>query len=107
MRRAALTTSSSTHHFRVLALLLGAALAASLLALVAGTKPVAAAFPGTPNAIAFVKYRSNAQVFRMGSDGFGSTPIAEAGERSLHPAWSSDGKKIAFTSVAHTMIHNR
>jgi Tol biopolymer transport system component len=92
--------TSNTNRFG--AVILAAALAAGLLvALVAGTpREAEAAFPGTPNAIAFVKYGSDARVFRMGSDGFGPAPIAEAGERSFDPAWSSDGNKIAFTSAA-------
>ena len=101
MRRAVMTTSSSTKHFRVLALLLGVALAASLLVLVAGTKPAEAAFPGTNGKIVFANYRDDdeGEIYVMNPNGTGNTRLTNnPASGDSDPALSPDGKKIAFTS---------
>ena len=96
-----MTTSSSTNRLRALALLLGVALAVSLLVLVAGTKPAKAAFPGTNGKIAFANYRDDdsGEIYMMNPNGTGKTRLTNnpaAGDS--HPALSPDEKKIAFTS---------
>ncbi len=79
MRRA---MSRTTGRFG--ALILGAALAASLLVLVAGTKPAEAAFPGSNGKIVFASDRSivagdpsssDSEIFTMNPDGTGLTQL--------------------------------
>ena len=98
-----MTTSTSTGRFG--ALILGAALAAGLLlALVAGTKPAEAAFPGTNGKIAFTVYGQHGggsfhkEVYAMNPDGTGLTQLTNNPAEDYAPAFSADGKKIAFTS---------
>jgi Tol biopolymer transport system component len=99
MRRALMTTSGSTHRFRVLALLLGAALAVGLLLLV-DTRPAGAAFPGTNGKIAFENYQADdeAEIFVMNPNGTGKTRLTNNPASDRYPDLSPDGKKIAFTS---------
>jgi Tol biopolymer transport system component len=92
---------------RFTVLLVGAAMAALMLALALSAERARAAFPGTPNAIAFTSDAgalSVGQIHRMGSDGFGVTRLSEhpdASGGSFGPAFSADGFKIAFTGTAN------
>lgn len=79
--------------------LVAAALALSLLML-AGTKRAEAAFPGSAGDIAFHTTRDgNFQVYRMGADGFGPTRLTDTAARNQQPAWSPDGRKVAFVNI--------
>lgn len=79
--------------------LTAAALALSLLML-AGTKRADAAFPGSAGDLAFHTTRDgNFQVYRIGADGFSPTRLSDTAERNLLPAWSSDGRKVAFVNI--------
>lgn len=109
MRRATISRIRS-HHFRALALLLAAALAAGLLAL-AGTKPAEAAFPEVNGQIAFSSTRhGNHEIYAMQSNVFDPSsgkPSPSSGKpirltnnpaNDYLPTYSADGKEIAFVS---------
>jgi Tol biopolymer transport system component len=100
----------NTPHFSLralLALLLAAALAVGVLALV-GTKPAEAAFPGANGKIAFVSDRTTGpgvvnptgdpEIFTMNPNGTGLLQATFNTTVDYGPAWSPDGKKIAFAS---------
>jgi Tol biopolymer transport system component len=96
-----MTLSNTIDRFGTLAALL---LAASLL-LVAGTKPAEAAFSGTNGKIAFTVYGQHGggsfhrDVYAMNPDGTGQTNLTNNPAEDFAPAFSADGKKIAFTST--------
>jgi hypothetical protein len=77
------------------AVMVAAALAASLLVLAVATSPAEAAFPGSNGAIAF---DDSSQVFRMNSDGSGETNLTNHAASDREPAFFPDHHKIAFAS---------
>ena len=57
-----------------------------------------AAFPGQNGKIAFTSDRSGAfQIYAMNPDGSGQTQLTNDGG-NFQPAWSPDGRRIAFVS---------
>ena len=90
--------AKSTHHFRMLTLLLVAALAAGLLVLM-GTKPAEAAFPGESGQISFVSERDgNQEIYVMNTEGTRQTRLTNNPALDALPAFSPNGKRVAFTS---------
>ena len=75
-----------------------AALLAAAAVLVAAAGPAGAAFSGGNGKVAF--YR-NGDVWTMNADGSGPANLTNTPNTSddeVEPAWSPDGRKIAFTS---------
>jgi Tol biopolymer transport system component len=78
-----------------------------------GMKPAYAAFPGSSGTIAFQTNQGGAfaDIYRMNADGAGPTPLAtypnDPTWGSLEPAWSSDGKQLAYSfgSISHFGIN--
>jgi Tol biopolymer transport system component len=61
--------------------------------------PAHAAFPGRNGKIAFVSVPSNGantDIFTVNPDGSGQTNLTQSTEGDAAPAWSADGRKIAF-----------
>jgi hypothetical protein len=78
----------------LMASVMAALVAASIAALVvASMKPAEAAFPGRNGAIVFTDHF---EVHRVQPDGTQATPLADQLGYSQNPAFSADGKKIAF-----------
>lgn len=78
---------------------LAAALALSSLVLL-GTTRAEAAFPGSAGDVAFHTTRDGTfQVYRMGADGFSPTRLSDTAGRNLLPAWSANGRKVAFVNI--------
>jgi hypothetical protein len=76
-----------------------AAIAAAILAL--STKPAEAAFPGTNGVIAYRGDCWPMSIFRVRPDGTGVTPLTcDLAAFAQHPAFSADGKRIAFQNDA-------
>jgi Tol biopolymer transport system component len=81
-----------------------AVLVACAVAAVAALEPAKAAFPGKNGAIAFSSREGSAsngyQVWRVNPNGSGKTLLTDfpTDNHNLNPAWSADGKKIAFDS---------
>jgi Tol biopolymer transport system component len=82
-------------------LVAAAALAAGLLALVqtmVQPKLAEAAFPGKNGEIAFQSSRDgNEEIYVMRADGTNQTRLTTDPRRDVHPAFSSDGKRLTFT----------
>jgi Tol biopolymer transport system component len=81
-----------------------AVLVACGVAAVAKLEPAKAAFPGKNGAIAFSSNEGSAgngfQVWRVNPNGSGKSVLTDfpTDNHNLNPAWSADGKKIAFDS---------
>jgi Tol biopolymer transport system component len=87
-----------TTRFRTSAMLAAVILAAGLLVAWAGS--ARAAFPGSAGDVAFHTTRDGSfQIYRMGADGFDPTRLSDTAGGNQQPAWSSDGRKIAFVNV--------
>jgi TolB protein len=57
---------------------------------------------GSPGyAASQVLYLSEKRLYRIDSDGAGATALTAAGEEVLSPAWSPDGKRVAYTKFAN------
>jgi Tol biopolymer transport system component len=81
-----------------------AASAAILTALAAAAvdpaRPVEAAFPGQNGKIVFRSSRDgDAEIYSMNADGSGLTRLTNDPGPDLHPTWSPDGSKIAFSRL--------
>jgi Tol biopolymer transport system component len=81
--------------------LLRTAVAGACLAALALAPPAQAAFPGANGKIAFAHSAGDGglQIYTINPDGTGLTPLTSGPGSSFSPAWSPDGRKIAFTSV--------
>lgn len=83
---------------RILILFAVALVAAGVLA---GMKPAYAAFPGSAGSIAFQTDQGGnfADIYKMNADGTFPAPLAGYPSwGSMGPAWSSDGKNLAFST---------
>ena len=79
-------------------MLAAAILAAGLLVAWAGSAH--AAFLGSAGDVAFHTTRDGSfQIYRMGADGFDPTRLSETAGGNQQPAWSDNGRKIAFVNV--------
>lgn len=82
---------------RVAVTLAMAALAATLLVLVATVKPAEAAFPGKNGKIVFESGRSGyVDIYAMNPDGTGLKRLTTDGNAETNPAVSPNGSKIAY-----------
>jgi hypothetical protein len=72
----------------------------SLLLVVAALLPAgAAAFPGEPGPLAFVSDRDgNYEIYSQNLDGSGLVNLTNDPGTDQSPAWSADGRRLAFTS---------
>lgn len=93
----------TTRTNRLGALAIAAALAASLLALAALTKPAEAAFPGNNCKIVFASDRytffnpeGDLEIYTMNPNGTGVVQLTVNTADDRYPAYAPDGKKIAF-----------
>jgi len=81
-------------------IMVAAAVAVSLLVLVAATRPAEAAFPGPSDAIAYSCCdQGDLNVWRMAPDGFGATQLTENTAYDSQPAFSPEGTQLAFNSM--------
>ena len=80
--------------------------AAALLVAAAG--PAGAAFPGQNGKIAFVSNRAGSNdIFSANPDGSGLVNLtATAGVDELDPAWSADGRRLAFVRAGALWVMN-
>jgi TolB protein len=79
------------------AVLVAVPVAVALLLLAA---PAHAAFPGNNGLIAFASGRSgNVDIYTVNPNGTGLTNVTNNPATDISPAWSPDGKKIAFVST--------
>jgi TolB protein len=76
---------------------LGALLAAALLTLMLGPSASHAAFPGANGKIAFGEYANGSKIYTVNADGTGRTLLTGGTD----PAWSADGRKIAYINGAN------
>jgi Tol biopolymer transport system component len=84
------------------------ALAAGILVLITLVEPAEAAFPGSNGKIAFISDRTTGtgvnnpegdyEIFAMNPDGTGLEQLTSNTAADFAPAWSADGRKLAWTS---------
>jgi Tol biopolymer transport system component len=75
------------------------AAAGAVIALLVGSTPAPAAFPGANGKIAFVSDRDgNWEIYVMDADGTNQTRLTTNAAIDSNPSWSPDGTKIAFAS---------
>jgi Tol biopolymer transport system component len=92
-------TTAKASLFRMLMVLAAAALAASLLILIAAGEPVQAV-PAAKAKIAFASDRAgNMDIWVMNADGTGQTQLTRNEMGDGQPTWSPDGTEIAFLRV--------
>jgi Tol biopolymer transport system component len=78
-----------------------------LLGVLLNAAPAHAAFPGTDGKIAFDSDRDgNNEIYTMAADGTGQTRITTNAVFDARPAWSADGKKIAWESQNAVWVMN-
>ena len=90
-----------TISFGLLSVIVAATLASSLLVLLAAAEPARAAFPETNGKIAFERLRDDSTWEIYAVDPDGSNPINltdNQAQNDIDPAFSTDGRKIAFAS---------
>jgi Tol biopolymer transport system component len=98
-----MTRSGFHSKLRLLAVVGGLALAACVLVLMATHKPAEAAFPGTNGKIVFDRTQltgsvSDSELYTITSDGKSVKRLTNNSFDDATPAYSPDGKRIAFTS---------
>jgi Tol biopolymer transport system component len=76
---------------------LGALLVAAFLTLMLGPSASLAAFPGANGKIAFGEYANGSKIYAVNADGTGRTLLTGGTD----PAWSADGRKIAYINGAN------
>jgi Tol biopolymer transport system component len=87
------------HPTRLLPLIAAVALTTLLLLMIAAAKPAGAAFPGENGKMAFVRgVDSNSEIYVMDGDGSGQTSLTNNLAFDTLPAFSPDGRHVAFTS---------
>jgi Tol biopolymer transport system component len=101
---------------KALALGLAAMMMTTSLLALAAAKPAQAAFPGKNGKIIFVSERTTGQgvfnpegddeIFTANPDGTELTQLTFNGKADFNPAWSADGKQIAFQSDRDSTTFN-
>jgi Tol biopolymer transport system component len=95
---------TKTNHWGTLAAAAGTLVAVGLLLLmmvVVEAGPAEATFPGKNGRIAFVRDGVlDSHIFTINPDGSGLAKISTRPWFDLDPAWSPDGKKIAYVAIS-------
>lgn len=89
---------TTTDHLRMLAALVAAAVVAVAIlmaTLVAVSEPAQAAFPGKNGRLAFV---NDGEIYTIRPNGTGLKKLTSSPLIDAQPAWSPNGRKIAFAS---------
>jgi Tol biopolymer transport system component len=76
---------------------IGAVLVAALFWTIASVASTQAAFPGANGKIAFTEYVNGYRVYTINPDGTGRIALAQGTD----PAWSPDGRKIAYINLSN------
>ena len=93
-----MTTRSSSG--RAALRLAAAAVALTVLMLVAGLTPAAATYPGNNGKIAFTNGKGDlAQIWTMGPNGTNKTRITEPPRDNFSPSWNHTGERMVFNTI--------
>jgi Tol biopolymer transport system component len=74
--------------------------------LVVGWEPAAATFPGENGVIAYSRpfFTKDSEIFTVTPDGRGHHQLSHNSRNDFEPAWSPDGRKVAFWSSSQTDV---
>jgi Tol biopolymer transport system component len=88
-------------------LLVAAALAALSVALLAAQEPARATFPGENGNIAFVAHdgKNGEEIYTVSPSGARPKQLTRGESHKQSPAWSADGRRIAFVKVRDPTLH--
>jgi Tol biopolymer transport system component len=87
-------------------MLVAAALVAACVALVVAQEPARATFPGENGRIAFVGHDGNSdEIYTVSPSGAHQSQLTRGKSHKANPAWSADGRRIAFVKLRDPSLH--
>ena len=91
----------------VLMMVVAAALGAACVAVVVAQEPARATFPGENGEIAFVGHdgKNGEEIFTVSPSGARPKQLTRGESHKKSPAWSADGRRVAFVKLRDPTLH--